>query len=272
MQTTASLPSEAKRYLSDHKYDIQTAISAFLDAQQSSRRLRVVSPALTALFDRYKSKSNPDEIDIDGTIAYLLDLSIEPEDHLGLILAFLLNSPSIGIFNRRDFLSKWGDLGIGSLEQMRSFLVQMNESMMGSTGHGKTSGPLLDFQHLYNYTFNFLKDSPIQKCLDPALAVEYWKLLLPLNIPRCLEKHCPQNSEATAALCSLRLDQWCEFVLTIYGRPILSDTWRMFYLFFREVVCLDPVSFKNYSEMDAWPSICDEFVEHLADSGLLTAS
>lgn len=253
MKATGALQSIAESYVS--KYGSVAAASSAFDSLKK----------ICQIYNKYSLK---DEIDIDGTLAYMADLGIEPEDVQGLILAYVLKSPSVGVFRRSDFLNLWIALQVDTIEGMRSCLNNLLLSLDTSAAPKRTNTVTpINFTDLYNFTFEFLKELPAHKLLDPALAVDYWNLLVPLAIDKIASKY--QHNKSHIAAVHRRLQEWCTFITTEYKRPVSNDAWRMFYLFFRDVVCQDPIDFKSYSEMDAWPSVIDEFVEYLTDNDLL---
>jgi DCN1-like protein 1/2 len=55
--------------------------------------------------------SDPDTINIEGTIRYLEALELDPEEPVVLVLAYQLDSPSIGFFSRQGFVEGWRTIG-----------------------------------------------------------------------------------------------------------------------------------------------------------------
>lgn len=184
---------------------------------------------------------------------YLSDLGIEPEDLKSLVLAYFLQSPSMGVFPRASFLSQWHKYKISSIKDMKTFIGTYFRNVINGQDDPKS------FQKLYNFTFGFLLENENQKLLDYELVIEYWKLLLPLAFINN-----PQQGKFNK-----RLDQWYDFLGNEYKRPFSKDMWSMFYLFVEEVIFVDPVGFKEYDEMAAWPSVMDEYVEYLTEGELL---
>lgn len=202
---------------------------------------------LDIIFDIYKNPENDQEIDINGTMSYLEDLKIEPEDPKSLVLAYFLNSPSMGVFKRKDFHKQWTSVNVTSIQSMRKFLDRYQQNI----------GLLLDFQKMYNYTFDFASEL---RLLDYESAIEYWQLLFPMMI---------FGREDAQPEIQTRLDQWYKFISTEYKRPLSKDSWTMFYSFVSEIIFDDPVDLRNYSEMSSWPSVVDEYVEYLRENELL---
>lgn len=222
-------------------------MNAYLNQENSSKSKPLkIDSKLIAIYDKYKDGDNEDRIDINGTIAYLEDLRLDPDDPTSLMLAFFLESPSMGVFLRDKFLSKWQAEKIDSLKGMREFTLNLYEQLAANESL---------FQGVYNYTFEFLMEVPGQRLLSYELAIDYWKLLF---MNRDEFKPCYQ-----------RLEQWFDFVSSEYRRGFSKDTWQMFYLFIKNIALQDPTHFKDYDEMSAWPSVIDEYIEYLKENELL---
>lgn len=205
-----------------------------------------IDPKLNSIYDKYKDTHNENKIDINGTIAYLEDLNIDPEDPISLTLAYFLESPTMGVFTKEKFLNKWQSEKITSLSSMREYILKLHKSL-------EANDEL--FQDLYNFTFNFLMEVPGQRLLNYELAVDYWKLLF--------------MNRKDFEPCFGRLNQWFDFISNEYKRGLSNDTWKMFYLFVKTIMLKDPSNLQDYDEMSAWPSVIDEYVEYLKENELL---
>lgn len=198
------------------------------------------------LYDKYRDPQNPDQISIDGTLAYLDDLGVAPEDCRSLTLAFLLELPQTGEFSRTKFLGFWAAHRISSIDAMRLFLDESHALAMLSPPQ---------FEALYQFCFDFVRglDSRI-KSISYDDAILYWQLLYGEN----------RNMAPAYA----RLLQWYEF-LELAKKPVSRDLWCMFHKFVVQVVVDDPELLAAYDEMSSWPSAVDEYYEWLVDSELL---
>lgn len=253
MDFTRQSEDVAIKYLGEHK-DLLRAIDAYLAHCDNSPDVKP-SAELEAIFKKYQDPEDKEHIDINGTIAYLGDLSIEPEDLQSLVLAYFLKAPRMGFFKRHDFLSQWQKHKVTTLPQMKDFIEKLWNQIQNDKEEG-TYG----FRGLYDFTFGFLLENDNQKVLGYELVVEYWKLLLPVKF----ELHSSYEGIAK------RLEQWYDFVLKEYKRDFSKDMWSMFYLFLVEVVATDPENMSEYDEMAAWPSVMDEYVEYLHENDLLS--
>lgn len=235
---------------------MEQALNSYLTKNKTTKTEKPLDK-LVAIYETYKDPKDPNHIDIDGTITYLDDLGIESDDPKALMLAYYLQSPSVGVFNKSSFLSQWQLQKINSLVAMKKFIDKLYEILINNQGNQNISidGVEVSFENFYNFTFDFLMTNENQKLLDLETAVDYWKLLLPLI---------STNEQVTT-----RFNQWYDFIAQECKRAISKDSWSMFYLFIEEIVLKDPLTFKDYDEMAAWPSIIDEYIEYLREHELL---
>lgn len=281
-ELTGTSNATATKYLDNARYDLTRAIDNYYNkhpnkAQVINKPTKVkIDDRLIQIFDKYKDNDDPNKIDIEGTLKYLGDLGISPEQIESLSLALLLKSPKTGVFTRDNFLNVWQYYKCFDIRAMSEFITQFNNDLVNNTDSFKdiTVDTLnlepLKFRDLYNFTFKFSLELENQKMLDLETAIEYWKLLLPITT----ETHIKDNGldEEFRNHVNERLEQWFKFLTDneyMTKKSISYDSWSMFYLFFKEIVLTDPIKFKDYDEMAAWPSIVDEFVEYLHDFELL---
>lgn len=238
----------ATKWLEEHKWNLESAIDAYLSRQVSQEKKKPSSydPKLVEIFDKYSEEGDSNRIDVDGTILYLEDLGFDPEDPISLTLAFFLKAPSMGVFERAAFLDHWQEAKCNTLPKMKKYITAFHEEVYQKDNL---------FQELYNFTFGFLMEVPGQRLLSYETAADYWKLLLLQN--------------ASFSNCTERLNQWLEFVTDTYKKNFSRDSWQMFYIFARTVIATDPKTMKDYDEMSAWPSVIDEYIEYLKDNKLM---
>ncbi|KAI5961587.1 DCN1 [Candida pseudojiufengensis] len=277
---TSTSTSTASRYLEASNYNLANAVDAYYDkhgnnnSKTNGKKSKSIDPKLIKIYEKYKDPSNPEQIDIDGTLNYLEDLKIDPDDPKSLFLAFLLKSPKTGVFKRDEFLNIWQHYKINSISQMKTFLNEFYEDILYNRGNytsiedNEGEEEILNFKKLYDFTFKFLIESENQKVLNIELAIEYWKLLLPLLI----ESYSVEQLDLNKSKIQERINQWFEFLKNYDSnkRKIITfDTWSMFYNFLIEILFNDPLNFKNYDEMASWPSKIDEYMEYLNDNNLI---
>lgn len=238
---TNALASDATATLEKYHWDLQAAVLAFL-SDPVIPQSAVADPKLEQLFARYCDSADPSTILIDGTLQYLADLGLDPEDPRSLTLAYILKSPQTGEFRRGDFVATWAAAGASTLPQMRAHL---------DACHRDIHADAAQFEPFYRYVFEFVRGADARaKSIPAADCAAYWRLLLAEGADACAE----------------RVEQWCQFVEEA-ARPVSKDTWNMWYKFYAQVVRPDPQALSAYDEMSAWPSMVDEYVEWLHDSG-----
>lgn len=240
----------ATQWLDKYNWKLENAINAFLSngGQTLGHQTTTdqVDPRLEEIFNKYADEADPEIIGIDGTLRYLDDLQFDPEHFVSLVLAYILESPSMGVFSKRSFCIKWRLLGVTSLEAMRKAVVD-HEHLVKSSYR--------EFEKVYKFTFDFIKTSANDKLVDSESAVAYWKLMFPI-VPEF-------------AGCGERLQQWYTFVHEKYQRGFSKDSWVMFLQFVNEIVSKDPDNLSGYDEMSSWPSVVDEYIEYLRDEKLI---
>jgi len=282
-ELTGTSTTTAGRYLDASKYNLEQAVDAYFtkhaskSSPNSKSNGKSSSPFsfakhLIAIFDQYKDANNPEVIDIDGTLKYLEDLGIDPDDPKSLTLAFLLKSPLVGVFKKDKFLTIWQHYEVHDVKAMAEFLNHFHENVLHDKGSYSDleTNEVIDFKQLYDFTFGFLKESENQKVLDIDLTISYWKLLLPLITSVHFARNNSDSNEDDKAKIDERAQNWYDFLSNSNPRPVITfDTWSMFYLFFLEVIIPDPYKLSNYDEMAAWPSKMDEYVEYLSDNNLI---
>ena len=89
---------------------------------------------LNRIFDQYRGSlslvafsydvdtaSVDDIMNIEGTIRYFMAIGLDPEEPAVLALAYKLEAPSLGVFNRHGFVEGWRALGYVSLLNVDMF-------------------------------------------------------------------------------------------------------------------------------------------------------
>lgn len=228
----------ARSLLRRHDYNVDAAVAEYHQPKPVS--LSRYDPGLALLYKHYANKDR-DRIGLEGTLALLEDLHIEPEDVRSLILAYMLQSPETGVFLARQFLDGCALRKVTSLQELLLAVTETYESL-------KTSS----FEAFYEYTFDFIigADSRV-KMISPQDAVAYWRLLFDFR----------QGLAASKDV----LQKWLAFI-EARGKPVTRDTWLMAWRFFSLVAIHEPETLKTYDEMGVWPSVIDEFVEGLCET------
>lgn len=152
---------------------------------------------------------------------YLQDIGIGLEEPTVLVVAELLQAPTMGEFSRDGFVEGWKACGYipkllpcnpprltnltnscDTLEKQRARVPALRSSFENDEAV---------FKKVYLFTYNFAR-SPNQKSLPLESAVEYWKLLF-------------------ARRFKARMEDWIHFLEVEYKKSIAKDTWNCMYDF-----------------------------------------
>lgn len=118
--------------------DLNNIMSSFLSSRKKQAARKTSSATvnnhvprdplrerLNRLFDQYKGtelrpgtnevdkldvSSSEDIMNIEGTMSYFQAIGLDPDDPVGLALAYQLDAPSLGVFNRHGFVEGWRNL------------------------------------------------------------------------------------------------------------------------------------------------------------------
>ncbi|PWN46762.1 defective in cullin neddylation protein 1, partial [Violaceomyces palustris] len=290
---TNATQADAQRLLRSTNYRLEAATDAFFsDPTAMANAAKAAGPSaadkkaeresrerLNHLFDKYKGEReregecgekeerDGDQINIEGSMAMCEDLEISPEDVVFLPISYYLRSPSIGTFNREDYVSGWRILGsCDTVEKQRKILPSLREELVknsavrsdrlataapteikGSGGGGGGGGL---FNRVYDFTYGIARPEG-QKSLPLETALAFWDLILPAS--PTFEGNGPEGNFTRN-----QLDLWKRFLTErTANRAVSKDTWTQFLDFTREI----DQDFKNHDFDAAWPSVIDDFVE-----------
>lgn len=119
------------------------------------------------LFQKYRDPNDSNKISSDGVVSFLEDLQLSPESRLVLIIAWKFRAQNQCEFTRDEFVSGLSDLGVDSIDKLKSKLTQLEHDLQD----------LHKFKDFYQYTFNYAKETG-QKGLDLDMAIAYWNIVL----------------------------------------------------------------------------------------------
>lgn len=220
--------------LKRHDYNLDRTLRVeWSNLWKTERALR-----LESIFEKYCNKET-DEIDIDGTVVYFQDLGVDLADPVGLAIAEQLESPAEGRFTRIGFVLGWNKADVTSVPDMQQAVEKMKTMMKTDKAY---------FKKVYRFTFMYILPERARS-LPSETAVAYWGLLL------------GDGDRIDPDI----LQEWTDFVQQVYKKNISKDTWNMI-LEFAEYLTEDP-QLENYDLEGSWPSIIDEFVEHMRNKG-----
>ncbi|CAA0836567.1 Unknown protein [Striga hermonthica] len=193
---------------------------------------------LEELYNRYKDPY-ADMILADGITLLCNDLQVASAVTLtcfqSLVVSWHMKAATMCEFSKQEFIGGLQSLGIDSLEKFRERISFMRSELKDEN----------KFWEIYNYAFGWAKEKG-QKSLALDTAIGMWQLLF-------AEKQWPL------------VDHWCQFLQAKHNKAISRDTWSQLLEFARTV---DP-ALSNYDPYGAWPYLIDEFVDYLAENGVM---
>ncbi|KAH7665590.1 DCN1-like protein 1/2 [Dioscorea alata] len=232
MAITGSSEKVALQALKASDWHLESAFDIFYSQPQ----IRGVMDTrhLEELYNRYKD-NYADMILVDGISLLCNDLQVEPDDIVMLVLSWHMKAATMCEFSRQEFLTGLQALGADSIGKLREKIPLMRAELKDEH----------KFREIYNFAFGWAKEKG-QKSLALDTAIGMWQLLF-------AEKNWPL------------VDQWCQFLQVKHNKAISRDTWSQLLEFAKTI---DP-SLSNYDAEGAWPYLIDEFVEYLAENGIV---
>lgn len=225
---TSSSEKDAIKKLKATNWDLDSAVESYLLEQKPAK---TDSTKLTALYNKYKD-SQEDAILLEGVEKICGDMQVEPTDVVMLAFAYKLNADKMCEFTKEQFFKGMNELECDTVEGLRDSVPKLRAELKDDD----------KFKEIYSFSFNYSKE-PTQKHLPLEIAIPMWTLLLTDRFPK--------------------VSIWCDFVQK-KGRSIPKDTWTLLLEFFTTV----KPDLSNYDSDGAWPTIFDEFVEHLKEKNL----
>ncbi|KAA8914823.1 Cullin binding-domain-containing protein [Sphaerosporella brunnea] len=225
----------ATKFLKSFSWNVEAAADSYFNAP-NTHPSSSAGPSgrgdLNKIFEQFREPTDaPDTFGVNGSMRFLQSIDVGLEESTVLVIAELLNAPTMGEFSRQGFITGWTSLGCDSLDKMRAIVPALRHSL-----HADET----TFKRVYMFTFAFARTQG-QKSLPLEVAIEYWKLLL------------GKRFEAL-------FPTWIEFLENEYKRTISKDTWNCMYDFV-QLAQKDP-DLATYDVDGAWPSILDDFVRY----------
>lgn len=236
---TQSDRTTGTKLLKQSNWNVGAAVNIFFN-HPAGGRVNPLQGTLNKLFDQYRdvgTSDSPDEIGMDGTFKLCEDLQVSLEDVGALVLFEIVQSPSLGIIVRENWIDGWSDVGADSAARMRNVVLQRRSAL-------PTDQEL--FKNVYNHTFT-LNLAERQKALMPDMAVAMWELLF---------KAPGLEWKTTNAAW---LEWWIEYNQDKVKKAVNKDLWKQTLNFALQTLKDESLSF--WSEESSWPSVIDEFVE-----------
>lgn len=123
--------------------------------QRSARRLLDCSTVPMLTVDGQTESDSANQTDFDGTMRYLSDLDVAPEDPSVICLAHLLRAPRMGVFDKKGWVDGWksASLRVGS----GGDLIPGQKQKVRELGSHLKTDPTY-FAEVYRFTFDWGKE------------------------------------------------------------------------------------------------------------------
>ncbi|KAK4058659.1 hypothetical protein OIO90_000103 [Microbotryomycetes sp. JL221] len=194
-------------------------------------------------FDQYADVEDKDQMLGEGIELLFNNMGVSMDSVLPFLLAWELNAPpsTFGSFNRDDFVNHFSQARIASDEDLKECLRDSEVLFyddIDDAGFCFSHETERRFESFYNFLFGFLKEEG-QKSLKGEVAIAAWSIVLS-----------PKYTTAKQFV------EYAESLGTGF-KGVSVDLWQQLPEFCKTM----GDNLENYSDMDAWPSSIDSFVE-----------
>jgi DCN1-like protein 1/2 len=249
--TGCSSARTANSFLQKNKMDLNEAIIDYFNvggsSKSSDKRIKSTkndASLLDQIFSKYVHSSDSNTMDIEGSIAYFTDLNIDIENDVeSIIAAYILESPSTGIFKRSSFVKNWVNVNVD---------VNTIKGMSKYLHNAITDIELM--KNVYRFAFKYALEDGKRK-LDLQDAISLWKVIYK---PQFIQLE--QNGIETTVTKFIN-DFLCAGKS---GKESISkDEWDMAMSFFN----IPLAELEQHTELAAWPVLMDDFADFLFGRG-----
>ncbi|KAH3762483.1 DCN1 protein 4 [Pelomyxa schiedti] len=170
-------------------------------------------------------------INSEGVTQLLSDMKIAPDSLSALIFAWQMGEKTMGIITHNEFVEGMQHLGCSSPEEARKKLEELQVVIKNNRQK---------FSDLYQYAFNFCKDTEVSTVIDVSMAIPMWEIIMTCR-PN-LRYHTSKLIEflrQNKAVKAINRDQWL--------------TWP-------EFAQAIPQNYDGYDSSQPWPLLFDDYV------------
>lgn len=195
---------------------------------------RVNEEAVSALFDQYADKEDPDWMSMTGFSKLAEACGLEPEtDVKVLVMAWKLKSAQKpGEIAKQEFRDGMVAMGIDSLQKLKDLVPSFDPGFMEHK----------EFSEFYRFCFKFNREEASKKTLEKEVVAALLPMLLDNGRSPFVKDFCAFMEESTS-LSRVSADEWNSFLMFSNAFPSGTVT--------------------GFDEDSSWPTLIDEFVEYL---------
>ncbi|KAI8229433.1 hypothetical protein K4K57_007243 [Colletotrichum sp. SAR 10_99] len=250
VQLTGASDRTAQRYLKNSGYKINEAVDAYFSGTSGTTTptTSALDTSLGQMFDKLRgtddSRDEKDTMGVESTMAYLENLGVDLENAEMLVVAELLQSPSIGAITKKGYIDGWKTTGSATRQAHAAHVKSLVNTLATDPAY---------FKKVYRYTFVASKEEN-QKALALDTAKVYWSVLF--SPPGWQWKTKSHDW----------LELWSSFLDEKWTRSVNRDMWNMILEFATKTMSDESLSFWN--EDGAWPSVIDDFVAWCREKGV----
>jgi len=233
IQTFSSFTNDSEQraleYLKRFNWDIAQATDDYFTNLPQKEVKRIDESILEKVFEKY-ADTTKSVIGGDGFGRFYQDIKIDLADMISLAIPWQLRAKTIGMFTKEEFIDGWKRLGCSNISEMKAHITMIRTELNDDRV----------FKEFYFFVFDYAKGpQEHKKVLELDNAIEMWKTVLRHKFKL--------------------LDEWIKFVKEEHGKPINRDTWCLLLDFAK-------ISIQDYDDDGAWPSLVDEFVNHIKNN------
>ena len=177
---------------------------------------------------------------------YLQSLSVALDEPVVLAILTQVKAPALSELSREGFVAGWEPLCADTTSKQRDSANRFRQQLKADPEF---------FTTVYRHTFILGKgaEGAGARAVPLDTAIEFLRLLFD-NAKGCAWR----SADGTAWL-----DIWTDFLQTRWKKSVSKDLWEQTLVFARKTMADGSLGF--WSEDSAWPSIIDEFVEHVRE-------
>eukprot|EP00128_Syssomonas_multiformis_P017979 Colp12_sorted_trinity150504_noHs@28510 len=234
-------PSKTRRKQGDSS--VEASVDAGLNGSSLSRKLSSVenlqkagnstppgkfsASRCRAMFESYMDPSDG-KVGPEGIEKLCADIAVEPENVGMLVLAYHMGAKAMGYFTQDEWMTGMHKIGCDSVAKLKAAAPTL----------ATAADSLAFFKEVYTFSFAWAKDAE-QRSMDVETAKAMLALLLGPRWPLCTK--------------------FIDFLAQGKYKVVNKDQWQSL-LEFATTVSPDC---STYDDTAAWPTMLDEFVEHV---------